>query len=283
MTRPSQHPAEDRLLAYLLGDLPAEEAREVEAHLADCEACRAARAEVDAAFVASVEALPQHGPPDGAWRAIQGRIAASADARPERASSRSTSRSPSRPSGRAASGRRPAPGPPRQTGAPGWALVATLLLATVMGGWALWQRQATFEARARIDALEARVQLLESVAGTVQARADGVEGEQARLVRWLARGDGTLVRLSVAPDGLPHGSVVVLPDDRALIALRELPPDGRAYQAWGVRDGTFEPLAVFETRTVEVDGAPYAELAVSVEATGGASSPGRLLGRIEVP
>ncbi|NBC95760.1 MAG: hypothetical protein GVY27_05340, partial [Deinococcus-Thermus bacterium] len=189
----------------------------------------------------------------------------------------------SRPPGRASTGPRSPTRPPRRTGAPGWALVASLVLAAVMGGWALWQRQATFEARARIDALEARVQLLESVAGTVQARADGVAAEQARLVRWLARGDATLVRLAVAPDGLPHGSIVVLPDDRALIALRELPPDGRSYQAWGVRDGAFEPLAVFDTRTAEVDGAPYTELAVSVEATGGAPSPSRLLGRIEVP
>jgi anti-sigma factor RsiW len=274
VTRPSQHLGEERLLAYLLGDLPAEEAREVQAHLAGCEACRQARAELDTAFSESVEALPQNAPPPDAWRAIQGRIA---DARPTadrdapRTGRQATERPPVRPS------------PARRVGAPGWALAAALLVAAAMGGWALWQRQATFEARARIDALEARVQLLESVAGTVQAHADGVAGEQARLVRWLSRADGTLIRLPVAPDGLPYGSVVILPDDRALIALRELPPEGSTYQAWGVRDGAFEPLAVFDARTVEVDGAPYGELAVSVEAEGGGPRPSRLLGRIEVP
>jgi anti-sigma factor RsiW len=280
VTARTQHPGEERLLASLLGDLPAEGARAVEAHLADCEACRAARAELDAMFAASVEALPQERPPAEAWPAIQRRIAASAAGTPGRGAPKTSART--------APARAPGQTPPHaarspRTGAPRWALVATLALAVAMGGWALWQRQATFEARARIDALEARVQLLESVAGTVQARADSVAGEQARLVRWLARDDATLVRLPVAPDGLPHGSVVVLPDDRALIALRELPPEGRAYQAWGVRDGAFEPLAVFDTRTVEVDGAPYAELAVSLEADGGAASPSRLLGRIEVP
>ena len=132
--------------------------------------------------------------------------------------------------------------------------------------------------------LETHIALLEATAGTVQARAAGLSNEQTRLVRWLARDDVATARLPVADDGIARGSVLFLPDRRALVALRDPPGENLDYVVWG-RSGDADPVAVrsFKTRTEQVDAAPYDALVVSLESWSEASEPTRVLGEVRVP
>ena len=69
MTHPS-----DLLTDYVLGDLPAAEAAELERHLAGCASCRAELRELRAALVGLVEsAAPTAGPGD-AWEGVAARL-----------------------------------------------------------------------------------------------------------------------------------------------------------------------------------------------------------------
>lgn len=240
------HPLEDQLTGYLLGELNATERSEVREHLGTCTSCRDTLAQLDQAFVATVETLAPVVAPDSAWRTV----AARTGVRPE------------------------PPQPLPLDRAERWTRIAWLgslavsvLITVLVAGWGYQQRDAALEARRELEALEARVEVLEAVTSTIQARADGLDSDQGRLVRWLARDDVTVHRLALADDGVAYGSVLFLPDGRALIALRQPAGEGRSYRAWGVSDGRYLPLASFAARTFEVDPATaWVEAGVQVEA-----------------
>lgn len=255
----AMHPYEDQLPAYLLGELDPETRSDLEAHLATCAACRTTLARLDEAFVASVEALDGPPPPAASWAAIEMRTRANPVE--DRAGAIQ-------------------PRVPRWWFA-GWA--ATVLVAVVLGAWGFQQRAAVIATGDTVAALEARIVVLQAVTSTVQARADGLSTEQARLVRWLARDDVASRRLPVADDGVARGAVLFLPDRRALVTLRTLAPEGETHVVWGVADGVAsEPLATFSTRTVEVDASAFEALLVATVPSP-ASSPNAAAGRVEVP
>lgn len=246
------HSVEERLTSYLLGELIATERAEVHEHLGGCSSCREALSELDEAFVATVETLPPVAPPERAWRGVVARTRA----------------------------RLEPPRPLPHDRADRWLRVAWLgslsvsvLVTVLVAAWGYQQRDAALEARRQLQALEARVEVLEAVTSLVQARADGLDSDQGRLVRWLARDDVTVQRLALADDGVAYGSVLFLPDGRALIALRQPAGEGRTYRAWGVSGDRYLPLASFAARTFEVDpasasaevGVPIEALAVSLE------------------
>lgn len=254
------HPYEDQLSAYLLGELTPETEAELERHLADCESCRATLTQLDEAFVASVEALDAPPAPPSAWTAIETRTGDGAAQRPV---SPGRSRTP-------------------RWLVTGWA--ATTVVALALGLWGAQQRATSLATADALATLEARVTVLEAVASTVQARADGLETEQGRLVRWLARDDVTARRLPAADDGLSRGAVLFLPDLRALVTLRTIPPEGATHVVWGVfEDGASEPLGSFSTRTIEVDATAYDALLVATVRDPAPSTPVAAAGRVEVP
>lgn len=314
--RGDRHPWSDEELAiYLLGELPEAEMEAVDAHLTTCAACREALARLDEVYVASVENLaveafsgedpPGDELPAALWQGIDARTRgreaprssdaahatpqatpkatpdanpdATADATPN-ATRQAPPQSPVPPTGRSTRRQAPARAPRSRRPRVSWALVATLALLAVTGGWGAWQRQLVSEARADVASLEARVQLLQDVVGTVEARADALQTDQARLASWLARDAVTTSRLSAADDGTAPGSVLVQADGRALVVMRELPAEGRDFQAWGVRDGNVTSLGAFEGRTLEVDVGTYEAVAVSLEPDGGSPAPTEVLG-----
>lgn len=255
----ASHPYEQHLATYLLGELDAETRDAVEAHLDACAACRATLARLDAAFVASVEALPAPNPPPDTWAAIEARTRGSSSPRPM----------------------------PSRARLPRWAVIGwalTVAIAIAVGSWGVQQRSVAFATAEALADLEARVAVLEAVASTVQARADGLASEQGRLVRWLARDDVRTRHLSLADDGVAHGSVLFLPDRRALVAVREAASEGESIVVLGeASDGSVTPLASTPTRTVEVDAAPYAALVVTRRGADDAAPTEIRLGRVEVP
>ncbi len=269
--RGDRHPwSDEQLTIYLLGELPEAEMEALDAHLRSCDACREALARLDEVYVASVEELPFGELPGDelsapVWQGIVSRT------RGDEAT-------------RAPGAMRSIPTPPRaprspRSGMP-WALAATLVVLAVTGGWGAWQRQLVTQARADVASLEARVQLLQNVTGTVEARADALGSDQARLARWLAHEAVSTARLSAADDGAAPGSVLFQADGRALVVMRELPAEGRDFQAWGVRDGDVTSLGAFEGRTVEVDAGTYEAVAVSLEPDGGSPTPTQVLGSV---
>lgn len=128
----------------------------------------------------------------------------------------------------------------------GWAVAACLsLLLAVSGTWWGYQNYQSYQ------------QLLT---------------EQRTVSRWLSRPDVSRVQLQ-DPDGQPLGSVLTLPDGRALFVLRESAPAGKAYQAWGhVGDSTVS-LWVGQDDVFEVTWQGYERLYLSLEPPQGSSSP----------
>jgi anti-sigma factor RsiW len=267
------HWQEEQLTAHLLGELPEAETEALDAHLARCARCRATMERLNEAWVGSVERLEAPPPRDEVWRGIAQRVQ-----KRGREASTGTAAAKAPPVGR--EGRTAAP-PPRGRPAPmrGFAAgMVALLLVVSAGAWGAWQRQVAREAQAEADALQARLQVLESVVGTVQARADGLASDQARVARWLAREDVRTARLPAGEDGVPIGSVLFEPGGRALVVMRELPAEGRDFQAWGVAGGEVTSLGAFTGRTAEVDAAAFEAVAVSLEPDGGSPEPTNVLG-----
>lgn len=278
-TGPDRHPAEDQLSAFLLGDLSSAETDAVDLHLQSCRRCQETLARLDQVFVAAVESLPHEDVPADAWIGIEARLGVAEDAG-ETVPARGA------PAGGASSAAYPAAAPSaiprRRASSGGWpfAMAASLVLAAVLGGWGAWERQQATRVRAELAALRNRVEVLEAVAGTVQARADSVVSDQVRLARWLARDDVAMTRLPLGGGEVAPGSVLFLPDGRALVVMRSAPEDGRAFQVWGVDADAYTPLAVTRELTVEVEADAFEAVAVSVEPEGGSASPTELLGEV---
>lgn len=278
--RPSNdsHPHEDQLVGYLLNELSPAETDAVDRHVATCRSCQETLARLDGAFVAVVEALPEEPASEHSWDRIEERLrswrpGASSDPIDDHGDDHGDDVPL-----RTASHR-------RGTSAAAWigGLAASLVLAAVLGSWGAWQRQQLLQARTELRSLEGRVAVLESLVGTVQARADELTTDQTRLARWLSRGDVTSARLPEAGDGVAPGSVLFLPDGRALVVMRDVPAEGRAFQVWGARSGELVPLTTFVERTVEVEAATYESVVISVEPAGGSDAPTEVLGAAAAP
>jgi len=274
------HPHEEQLVGFLLNELPAEEMDAVDRHVASCRRCQETLARLDGAFVAVVEALPEERAPQDGWDRIEERL---------RAWRPGASDDPVQAAGvRDAGVRNEAsvdapvhPAPPRRgTFAAAWigGLAASLILAAVLGSWGAWQRQQLLQARTELRSLESRVAVLESLVGTVQARADELATDQRRLAGWLSRDDVTSARLPEAADGVAPGSVLFLPDGRALVVMRDVPAEGLTFQVWGVRGAELVPLTTFVERTVEVQADAYESVVISLEPAGGSDAPTEVLG-----
>lgn len=277
-TGAENHPAEDQLSAFLLDELPAAEMDAVDVHLRTCRRCQETLARIDQAFVAAVESLPLTDAPEDGWAGIEARLAASEDALETR------TRDAQAPNARFETYPAAAPTsvPHRPQDAGRWPLgvAAALVLAAVLGGWGAWERQQATRIRAELEALRNRVEVLEAVAGTVQARADEVLSDQVRIARWLARDDVAMTRLPLGGGEVAPGSVLFLPDGRALVVMRSAPDEGRAFQVWGVDADAYTPLAVTRDLTVEVEADAFEAVAVSVEPEGGSEAPTELLGEV---
>ena len=106
-----------------------------------------------------------------------------------------------------------------------------------------------------------------------------VQAEQQVVSRWLARPD--VRAFTLPPQGEdPIGSVLVLPNGRALFVLAQPLPAGETYQAWGHREGEQTSLGVFETAVFEVGYTGFEAVGVSLEPTGGSVQPTRPLGKV---
>ena len=274
------HPHEEQLVGFLLNELPAEEMDAVDRHVASCRRCQETLARLDGAFVAVVEALPEERAPQDGWDRIEERL---------RAWRPGASDDPVQAAGVRDAGVRDEasvdapvhPAPPRRgTFAAAWigGLAASLILAAVLGSWGAWQRQQLLQARTELRSLESRVAVLESLVGTVQARADALATDQRRLAGWLSRDDVTSARLPEAPDGVAPGRVLFLPDGRALVVMRDVPAEGLTFQVWGVRGAELVPLTTFVERTVEVQADAYESVVISLEPAGGSDAPTEVLG-----
>jgi len=287
------HPHEERLVEFLLNELPAAEMDAVDRHVASCRRCQETLARLDGAFVAAVEALPDQRAPQDGWDRIEERLrawrpGASEDPVEHDADQDDASAVEGRADGAIAGGTgekldddpvNVAP-PRRGTSAAAWigGLAASLVLAAVLGSWGAWQRQQLLQARTELRSLESRVAVLESLVGTVQARADELATDQRRLAGWLSRDDVTSARLPEAADGVAPGSVLFLPDGRALVVMRDVPAEGLTFQVWGVRGAELVPLTTFVERTVEVEADAYESVVISLEPAGGSDAPTEVLG-----
>jgi RNA polymerase sigma-70 factor (ECF subfamily) len=102
--------------------------------------------------------------------------------------------------------------------------------------------------------------------------------EQRTVANWLARAD-VEARPVQNRERQRVGSVLLLPDGRALFVLREPPARGSAYQAWGHTENDLASLTVSERPVFEVQWAGYDSLYLSLEPPGGSVEPTVPLGR----
>jgi anti-sigma-K factor RskA len=220
--------------AYALGVLEPDQAELAERHIAASDACR--RAFEDALETSAALALcfAESEPPGE----LRDRIVAAA--RAERAPP-APGRSPRAPGLRERLGRLLTPS--------GGLAIAGIAAAIVFALIAVAQHDSASRARDR----------------------------QAALVSLLASPDARVVPLS-AGDGRARGRVVVANGRAALVSALAPAPSGRTYQAWGIPVGGGKPvpLPTFSQpgAVVIVDRAGrYAQLAVTVEPSGGSQVP----------
>lgn len=104
--------------------------------------------------------------------------------------------------------------------------------------------------------------------------------EQAKLARWLADPE-VKWQLIKNSEGLSFGTMLWREEGPCLMVLREPPPPGRVYQAWGRKNGE-EPvsLGVFSGRVFETDYEGFDFMGVSLEPPGGSPQPTEPLGRV---
>lgn len=96
--------------------------------------------------------------------------------------------------------------------------------------------------------------------------------EQRRVASWLAREDVSPVPIA-DPDGERLGSVLLLPDGRALFVLREETEPGRTYQAWGHTGAQLVSLELSSRPVFEVSYGGFDALYLSLEPAGGSDQP----------
>lgn len=107
-----------------------------------------------------------------------------------------------------------------------------------------------------------------------------VQSEQRKVAGWLSRPDVAAQQLTDA-EGERLGSVLTLSDGRALFILRDAPPPGSSYQAWGYGDAPTN-LGLTNRTLLEVPYTDYEVLEISLEPKTGSSQPTQPLGRVSV-
>jgi anti-sigma-K factor RskA len=108
--------------------------------------------------------------------------------------------------------------------------------------------------------------------------ASSARDDQQALVSILSSPDARVVPLEPSAGGEPSGRVIVSQGRAALVSSLEPAPTGHTYQAWGLPDGGGDPVPL---PTFDRDGAvlilddvgDYAQVAVTVEPSGGSQAP----------
>jgi anti-sigma-K factor RskA len=108
--------------------------------------------------------------------------------------------------------------------------------------------------------------------------ASDARDRQAALVSILSAPDARVVPMEPPGGGDPGGRVVVSQGRAALVSSMARPPSGRTYQAWGLPGGGGKPvpLPTFSRPGAVVivdDVGKYAQLAITVEPSGGSQAP----------
>lgn len=104
--------------------------------------------------------------------------------------------------------------------------------------------------------------------------------EQAKLARWLS--DPRVKRQLIQNDqGQAFGTMLWREGGPCLMVLREPPPRGKVYQAWGRKRGAPPvSLGVFSGRIFETNYEGFDLMGVSLEPPGGSPEPTQPLGRV---
>jgi anti-sigma-K factor RskA len=104
--------------------------------------------------------------------------------------------------------------------------------------------------------------------------------EQARLARWLSDPE-VKWQLIKNDQGQAFGAMLWREEGPCLMVLREPPPPGKVYQAWGRKSGE-KPvsLGVFSGRIFETNYEGFDLMGVSLEPPGGSPQPTQPLGRV---
>ena len=132
--------------------------------------------------------------------------------------------------------------------------------------------------------LAACMSVILAISGTLwgyrshQAYQQAVQ-EQRVVASWLSQPEVETFPLQDR-SGQRLGSVLLLPDGRALFVLREPPSRGNAYQAWGHTGEDLASLVVSERPVFEVPWQGFDALYLSLEPPGGSPSPTVRLGRV---
>jgi anti-sigma factor RsiW len=265
----NDHPIES-LPAFVLGALDADEAFQVADHVRSCVRCRAEADEFRAVVTVLPYAAESRQPPLHIKRQLFARIAATRDdpapAHPQRGQVR-----PSR----------------ARTPTPGWAR-AVLALATVL---VLALAFVTVDTRRQLDQVAAelaqsRQQVAEAQAQLAlgQQRLDALANENRQAVMFIAAPATVGQTLVPQRDGI-EGKMYMQPGhNRVVLVLNGLPPPpaGTTYQFWFATSDHQVPSRTF---SVGPDGAvevvidapepvdDYAQVMVTVEQTGGSTSP----------
>jgi anti-sigma factor RsiW len=221
--------------AHALGALEPDQAALAEEHIAASDACRRAYEDALETAAALALAVADSAPP----AALRERIVAAARAE------------------------RPAQTPPVRSPAPQRRLRLAGLL-TPSSGFAL-----VGIAAAIVFAL---------IAVSQHDSATSARDRQAALVSILSGPDARVVPLEPSGGGTPSGRVVVSRGRAALVSSLRPPPSGRTYQAWGLPagGGAPVPLPTFSRpgAVLILDGVDkYAQVAVTVEPSGGSEAP----------
>ena len=115
-----------------------------------------------------------------------------------------------------------------------------------------------------------------------QRTAQQLQGETRLVADRLASDEAVLLPLRDAVRN-SLGSVVLLPDNRALYILKAPPPRARVYQVWGVGANNDTVRLTLSERTVfEVRAVSYRRLRLSLEPAGGSPRPTQVLNEISL-
>lgn len=227
----------DRVEAYALGALESPEAREFEAHLQDCPACRNKLDAYRENLAELGRAVPPVTPPDG----LRARVLAAART--------SASADPADTSPTAAPGGEPEAGvtdidEARQTpsagdGPVGWiTLIAAAIAVISLVGW--------WTARGDVTRLRDQVASLEA---TTESQAAALVERDSLLA--VALGVDSRAAHLVSTDRPPSARLVWSPSrGRVILSVAQLPPapEGRTYQLWGIpAGGSPVSLGTFDT------------------------------------
>lgn len=107
-----------------------------------------------------------------------------------------------------------------------------------------------------------------------------LQAEQARLAYWLSLPAEWRLLKNAAGEGI--GSMIWTEDGGCLIVMRDPPPAGKVYQAWGSEKGRKVSLGTFRGRVYETSYLGFDRMGVSLEPPGGNPEPTEPLASIPI-